>query len=137
MKVVLDTNVWISSLLLRTPGKIVSAWQQAQFTIRTSDLILDEIRKVLSYPKIHKRLNMPQSSIDEYITFLRFFAEVIPLKKSAMNLSNKLRDPNDSPILLTFIESQSDYLITGDKDLLILGTDYPIISPQEFLKFLE
>jgi putative PIN family toxin of toxin-antitoxin system len=140
VKVVLDTNVWISSLLLphSISGKIITAWQHAQFKIVTSDPILEEIREVLTYPKINKRLNnMSTVLIDEYIVFLRFFTEVIQLEQNHLNPAIKLRDKDDSCILLTFFESHSDYLITGDKDLLLLNSDYPIITPSEFGKFLD
>lgn len=139
MKVVLDTNVWISSLLLPNsiPAQIIAAWKQASFGIVTSSFILEEINKVLNYPKIKKRLLFSQEYIDEYLTFLRFFTEMADLEIDKNFLLNNLRDKNDSLILATLISSQADYLITGDNDLLILNQQYPIITPQSFATMLE
>lgn len=139
MRVVLDTKVWISSLLLPNsiPGQIVTAWKQAAFGIVTSSFILEEINKVLNYPKIKKRLLFSQETIDEYLTFLRFFTEMIDIDIDKQPLSNNLRDKNDILILTTFLSSQADYLITGDNDLLILDTQYPIITPPSFATLLE
>ncbi len=48
MRVVLDTNVFISGLLLPNgvPGRIVKAWQQAQYTLAFSEPMLSEIERV-------------------------------------------------------------------------------------------
>jgi putative PIN family toxin of toxin-antitoxin system len=43
-----------------------------------------------------------------------------------------LRDAADQPVLLTLLAAQADYLITGDKDLLALAGQYPILTPAEF-----
>lgn len=43
-----------------------------------------------------------------------------------------LRDPADQPVLLTLVASKANYLVTGDKDLLALAHDYPIVTPAEF-----
>lgn len=54
MKVALDTNVWVSGMLLPNSqaGKIIKAWNKAPFDIAISEPILKEIEKVLSYPKL-------------------------------------------------------------------------------------
>ena len=43
-----------------------------------------------------------------------------------------LRDPADQPVLLTLLAAKADYLVTGDKDLLVLASQYPILTPSEF-----
>ncbi len=69
-------------------------------------------------------------------------AEIRDLANSFMFLANvaepqgsqdsNLRDSGDQPVLLTLITAQTDYLVTGDKDLLALARDYPIVTPAEF-----
>ena len=53
MRVVLDTNVFISGLLLPNgiPGRIVKAWQQAQYTLVLSEPMLSEIERVLYFSR--------------------------------------------------------------------------------------
>ncbi len=43
-----------------------------------------------------------------------------------------LRDPADQPNLGTLLASRADYLITGDKDLLALAEQHPIVTPAAF-----
>jgi uncharacterized protein len=43
-----------------------------------------------------------------------------------------LRDSADQPVLSTMRLSGADYLITGDKDLLVLAHKYPILTPAAF-----
>lgn len=136
MKVVLDTNVWISSLLLpkSNPGVIVAAWQKGLFDIVTSVSILDEIKKVLNYPKIKKRLSISVDELEEYFALLHFFTEILEDDVSDHAPVKKLRDINDGHILKALIGSKANYLITGDEDLLVLRDEYPIITPSEFVK---
>lgn len=138
MRVVLDTNVWISGLLLpkSTAGEIIAAGEQNKFTMVISRPILDEIRKVLFYPKIQKRLHWDESKIDHYLSLLVFFAESVELKKEDIKVK-VARDANDTPILHTLIASHADYLVTGDDDLLCLKQDYPIITLAEFYELIS
>lgn len=138
MKVILDTNIWISSILLpqSIPGRIVTAWQQSLFNVVTSNPILDEIEKILNYPKIQKRLTVSNEEIIEFLTFIRLFTDVIELKPSEKMIT-ELRDLNDIPILETLLLSESEYLITGDQDLLVLCKQYPIITANEFINLFQ
>lgn len=58
MKVVLDTNVLVSALLRRDsiPGRLLQAVWDGAFDLVLSEPLLTELREVLTYPKIHKRL---------------------------------------------------------------------------------
>lgn len=136
MRVVLDTNVWISGLLLprSTAGQVITAWRQNKFTVAISQPILDEIKKVLTYPKIQKRLQWDEAKIEQFLLLLTFFAENITLEEN--NQIKVVRDKNDTPILATLIASRADYLVTGDNDLLCLRQDYPIVTLAEFYELI-
>ena len=56
MRVVLDTNVVVSGLMLpdSTPGRIVAAWAESEFDVVSSPEQLAEIARVLGYPKIRR-----------------------------------------------------------------------------------
>lgn len=138
MRVVLDTNIWISGLLLpeSRAGEIITVWQHNQFNVVISEPILDELQKALSYPKIQKRLQWNENKIEQYLLLLRFFAEFVELKKLDIK-ANVVRDPNDTPILTTLLVSHADYLVTGDNDLLCLKQDYPIITLGEFYDLIK
>jgi predicted nucleic acid-binding protein len=60
---------------------------------------------------------------------LAFVADIVePLPTEEPNL----RDRADQPVLGTLRASKVNYLVTGDKDLLALSNQYPIITPAEF-----
>ena len=58
MRVVLDTNVYISFLLTRgeTISRILDAWENEEFAVLVSPILLAEIRRVLEYPRLKTRI---------------------------------------------------------------------------------
>lgn len=131
MKVVLDTNVLLSGLMLpeSVPGRIVRAWRAAQFELALSEPMLDEIGRVLAYPRIERRLKWDQETIGRFLLLLQFKADVVDISSTIVEVP---RDPRDVPVLATLVAGGADCLVTGDKDLLTLGHDYPIVTPIEF-----
>lgn len=131
MRVVLDTNVCVSGLLLpgSTPGRIVTAWRDGQFGLVLSEPLLAEIGKVLFYPKIRKRLGWDDKTIANYLLLLRFEAEVIGIDAITASVP---RDAGDDMVLATLLAGKADALVTGDQDLLALADAYPIITPADF-----
>lgn len=131
MKIVLDTNVMMSGLMLPNskPGKILAAWHNNDFELVLSNESLVEIEKVLSYPKIKKRLKWDNSELKNYITFMQFFSTMVDIKDIKVSVP---RDPNDDFILATYLAARADYLVSGDKDLLSLKDKYTVITANEF-----
>ncbi|MGF1523607.1 MAG: putative toxin-antitoxin system toxin component, PIN family [Leptolyngbyaceae cyanobacterium] len=57
MRIVLDTNIWISALLFGgTPSKLIRLAQMGQVQIYSSESLLAELAEVLNYPKFQLRL---------------------------------------------------------------------------------
>lgn len=131
MRVVLDSNVFISGLMLpqSIPGKILSVWNSGQFDLVLSEPMLSEISRVLSYPKILRRIGWNDEKISRYIALLRFEANIVSVDGVVADVPG---DPNDSPILATLLASKADCLVSGDEHLLCLAGQYPICSPAEF-----
>lgn len=133
LRVVLDTNVLLSGIAFpgSVPGKIVLAWRMGSIQVALSDFIIEELRRVL--PRLSHRHGLSAGEIDDLLDVLTIQAEMLP--PCAPN-EPLLRDANDLPVLGTMlVAAQSgdvDYLITGDKDLLVLNDRYPIISPGDF-----
>ncbi|WP_459724216.1 putative toxin-antitoxin system toxin component, PIN family [Sideroxyarcus sp. TK5] len=133
MRVVLDTNVLLSGIAYpaSVPGKIMSAWRHGSIEVLLSVYILDELRRVL--PRLTNRHGLTAVEIEDLVDVLSLQAEVIePLPSSEPDL----RDADDQPVLGTLLAalktSDVDYLITGDKDLLVMGERYPILTPASF-----
>lgn len=133
MQVVLDTNVFVSGLMLpgSTHGQIITAWWDAQFGLVLSEPMLAEIGKVLVYPKIRKRLGWDAATIANYLLLLRFEAEVVGIDAVSASVP---RDAGDDMVLATLLAGKAEFLVTGDQDLLALATDYPIVTPADFAR---
>lgn len=133
LRVVLDTNVLLSGIAYPTsvPGKIIAAWRHGSLDVLLSVYILDELRRVL--PRLAHRHGLTLVEIEDLVDVLSIQAEVIePLP----GIVPGLRDVTDQPVLGTLLAaletSGVNYLITGDKDLLALAAQYPIVAPAKF-----
>ncbi len=109
----------------------MSAWRHGSVDVLLSIYILDEFRCVL--PRLAKRHGLTLAEIEDLVDVLSLQAEVIePLPSEEPDL----RDVDDLPVLGTLLAalktSDVDYLITGDKDLLVLSGRYPIVTPAQF-----
>jgi putative PIN family toxin of toxin-antitoxin system len=88
---------------------------------------LDELQRVL--PRLNHRLGWSSLEIRDFVDSLAFLADLVdPIQFS----EPLLRDPADQPVLGTFLAANANYLITGDKDLLVLSALYPIVNPANF-----
>jgi len=128
LRAVLDNNVLVSGLAYpgSVPGRIVSAWRQGGLEVVLSHDILDERVRVL--PRL-PRIRMSSAEIRDLVDSLMFLADVVDPTDVR---DARLRDPSDQPVLATLLAAKADYLITGDKDLLVLAGHHSIITPSEF-----
>ena len=133
MRVVLDTNVIISALLFtgRT-SELTPLWQAGEITPLLSKDILDEYIKVLAYPKFRLTATEVGSLIEE---------EVLPyvqVIKPRRRLRVVRRDPSDDKFIECAVAGKSRIIVSGDKDLLSIGTyrKITIMTPVQFLESL-
>lgn len=129
MRIVIDTNVWISYLIggyLREnlDNKILSN----EIKILFSEDMLKEFFEVVSRPKFKKIFL--EKRIKELVILMRKFEETIQIKERI----NICRDPKDNLILETAVSGKADLIITGDDDLLSLSPfrNIRIITPDKF-----
>jgi len=128
MKVVIDTNIWISyllgSLLQGMDEKILSK----EIKVVVSDEMLKEISEVSSRPKFKNIFTA--KSIKELFSLLDSYAIVV----SPSQKVNVCRDGKDNFLLEVALEGEADYLVTGDEDLLVLDPFHntKIVKPKDF-----
>ena len=133
IKVIFDTNVWISFLIGKRLGIIKEYISNENIKIITTSQLINEIKIVTSRPKLKKYF--PVESVNELIELRETISNKVEI--SPKNFIN--RDPKDN-FLLDLIEfSKADYLVTGDKDLLIHNPfkSAEIISPVNFESVLK
>ncbi len=134
MKVILDTNVLLSAFL--TEGicaRILRRARQKGFSFILCEPVLLEIKRLLK-----DKFSLTSREIKLFVSTLTEAADEIYQPKGS--LEGVCRDPDDDIILVCVAETGSDYLVTGDKDLLVLKKyqGAKIINPRDFeLLFID
>ena len=113
-RVIVDTNCWISFLIGRRLSRLVDLLSDERIQLIICDELLAEIREVTSRPKLSKYF--PKSEIDSLIEFLELIGEHFEPTQTV----KLCRDEADDYLLALAIESKAHYLVTGDKDLLVI-----------------
>ncbi|MEO7760374.1 MAG: putative toxin-antitoxin system toxin component, PIN family [Casimicrobiaceae bacterium] len=131
MRVVIDTNVFVSGLMLpaSVPGRILTAAYTGGFELVLSEQILDEIGMAVRYPKVRTRIGLTDDELDRNIRALRYVADVVDPSGIVVDVPG---DRDDEVILATLVVAKADWLITGDAMLLALSNQYPIVTPAAF-----
>jgi putative PIN family toxin of toxin-antitoxin system len=136
MRVILDTNVLVSALLVAgsIPARIVDAWLEGRFALVTSDMQLDEVRRVTRYPRVRPYLD--PATAGSLVNDLRRFAEVC----TALPHVDASSDPADNFLLAMAQTVSAEYLVTSDKRGLLALKRHGvtrIVSAGRFIEILE
>lgn len=128
MKAVFDTNVLIAAFL--TEGlcaKLLLRARHGDFTLILSTFILQEFKKFLQ-----KKIKASGQEIEMALKLIEDAASEI-IQPSIL-MERTCRDADDDNILKCAVVSASDYLVTGDDDLLTLHKHgkTQIIKPRQF-----
>ena len=138
MRIVLDANVYVSSLLTRhgNAKTIIDLFDETDFELLVSEPILEEIARVLGYPHIAKLHQRSAQDIDDYIKSLRVIATFVAPRERLQIAS----DESDNRYIECAVEGRADFLVTGDKKHLLPLKEYQdvqILSPAAFLALLQ
>ena len=115
IKVVVDTNIWISSLIAssKTAARLVDEWREGKFELVVSEQQVLELYEVFSLPKFLFKYRIARQEIDDIVSSIAVRAERVTLKGN----TKLCRDPDDDIIIETAIRGRAKYLVTGDKDI--------------------
>jgi hypothetical protein len=130
MRVVLDTNILVSALMINTgnPAAIYRAWREGRFTLLTCAEHLDELRASLRKPAIADRIK-PYTA-GGLVNEMKL-AETI----GSLPRVQRSPDPTDDFLLSLSEAGKADYLVTGDKSGLLALDRHKttrIVSAREF-----
>jgi putative PIN family toxin of toxin-antitoxin system len=135
MRVILDTNVLLSGLLIShgAPAKLLDAWERKFFTLVACDALIAEVRHVAGRPFFKARLRA--SATELLAAGLRdfsFFCQDLPSGPIAP-------DPKDSYLFALAEASSAEFLVTGDKQLQSLKhhKSTRIVSPAAMIELLK
>ncbi len=118
LRVVLDTNVVLSALVFGggQAGQLRRAWQAGAFVPLASAVTVQELVRVLAYPKFA----LARAAQDELLADFLPYAQTVRMPQPPPPVP-ECRDPLDVPFLQLAVAGQAQRLVSGDKDLLVLA----------------
>jgi len=136
IKAVLDTNVFLRALINPHSrcGRLLSELTDSYLLVLSPDIIR-EVLEVLHRPRL--RAKFPQITHLDVARIVALFARAYVIEPASV--PSVSRDAHDDKFLACAQAAGADYLVTEDKDLLVLETHQgtQIFPPAEFIAFLE
>ncbi|HNB46315.1 MAG TPA: putative toxin-antitoxin system toxin component, PIN family [Burkholderiaceae bacterium] len=118
MRLILDTNILVAALITRgtPPDRLYEAWRDGRFALVTSELQLEELRRVTRYAGVRLRIHPAEAG--RMVNDLRSLAVLL----DRLPMVDVSPDPYDNFLLAMAQAAQADLLVSGDKrHLLELG----------------
>jgi len=134
IKVVLDTNVLISSILFKGElAVIVDLWKGGRLVPVVSRETFHEFRTVLGYPKFRLTKDEIKAIIEEEV--LPFF-EIVEITGE---VSGVCKDSDDDKFIACALSASADYIVSGDKDFCDVGRykSVRLITASQLLKMID
>ena len=130
MKVVIDTNIFVSSFFGGNSRRIIDLWKDGKIILCLSKEILDEYIDVL------QRVGLKdENEIEELLSlFVKGFNILFTTKTPKIKAVKD--DPGDDKFIECAVALKAEVIITGDKALKKMGEymGIKILTPQQFLK---
>jgi len=129
VKIILDTNVFISGIFFSgPPAQILKAWKDRKIQIVLSTEILNEYRRVAE--ELSEKF--PSVNIESILEILTVYCELVETTGVSITVSE---DPDDDMFLECAIACNGKIIVSGDKHLLKLsgyeGID--VLKPRDFV----
>lgn len=135
LKVVLDTNQFVSSLLSArgASAQVLQMWRERVYLLVVSRAIQQEIERVLSYPTIRTKYRLASQDVTALMDLIEREA-VIVSDPPALHVITA--DPDDNEVLAAAVAADADYSVSGDQHLLALRhyRSVMIVTAREFLQ---
>jgi putative PIN family toxin of toxin-antitoxin system len=127
VRLVLDTNILIAAVAADGLCRDLVRRRLESHSLITSRTLLNELRE-----KLEEKFDV----IAKDIPFLRAYEARADFFEPAPLDANVCRDPDDVAVLATAIAGKADFVITGDKDLLVFGQyeGIRILTPRQWLE---
>lgn len=121
VRVVLDTNVVLSALVFGggAAGQVRRAWQQGVLLPLASSVTVQELVRVLAYPKF--RLSQPDQ--DELLADYLPYTETVRIPQPPPKVP-ACRDVLDEPFMHLSVVGKAQVLVSGDRDLLAIAAEF-------------
>jgi putative PIN family toxin of toxin-antitoxin system len=133
-KIIIDTNLWISLLIGKRLAEMRALCNSATITVYFCEELMAEFANIANSKKIRKYVTAER--IEETMNLIRSSCVNILIMNTLV--LPELRDANDLYLLSLADATQADYILTGDKDLLVLQSynHTKIVTYNEFKVFV-
>lgn len=134
MRIVIDTNVWISGLLSTgQPWELLRLAEAGEIELCMAPAMIEELAQVLAYEKFQPRLEQLGLSPTELVAYAMDLASVFEVPHSETIIV--AADPDDDIFLRCAIAVGAAYVVSGDHHLLDLEeyADIRILTVHDFL----
>jgi putative PIN family toxin of toxin-antitoxin system len=127
-RVIIDTNLWISFLLSKQFDFIDKMLDSEKLELVFCDELIAELIEVIDRPRFRNYFTIENVAL--IFEIIDCYAVYIPVVSSV----TLCRDAKDNFLLSLAKDARADYLLTGDKDLLVLKTfgETKIVTMTEF-----
>lgn len=132
MRIVIDTNLWVSGLLWRgAPWELLRLAEAGQVEICLAPSMLAELAQVLAYEKFRPRLAQLGLTISELVAYVLNLASVFELPEGKTIVT---ADPDDDVFLRCAVAAGAAFVVSGDHHLLDMGnySGIPILTVRDF-----
>jgi uncharacterized protein len=132
IKIVLDTNIWIGFLIGKKLSSLKGSIINGEVQILFSERLSKEIATVIQYTRLKRYFTS-----EDFSDLMALLAEKISFIEPSSSVTD-CRDPKDNFLLDLAVSAGADYLVTGDKDLLVLNPfrGVKIIKAEEMERIL-
>lgn len=134
MRVVLDTNVTVSALLIPSgpAGQVLAAVKDGRLALCLDAPVFAELERTVRQPRVRRHIRLDDDQIDRFLRNLEALAEQ---PAGAGPRTAVCVDPDDDKFLDLAAASGAEFLVTGDDHLLRLKTHDAtrIVTIRDFL----
>lgn len=140
MRVSIDTNVFVSYFLDqradRNPARVIQAAFDGHFESVLSETLLQELAATIE-SKPYLRSRVSENELNLFIQRIRGSARITP--EILGEIPSLTRDSTDDYIIVHSLLDNVGVLVTGDKNLLVLGRidNLHIVTPAAFIFLLQ
>ncbi len=114
LKLIIDTNLWVSFIISNKLNLLDSLLFNEEVRLLFSNELITEIQETITKPRLKKYFR--KNALEEMLLLFEPFIDLIEVQ----SVITFCRDPKDNFLLALAKDGKADYLLTGDKDLLIL-----------------
>jgi len=136
IRAVVDTNIIVSALFWGgLPRIVLEAGLNNDYLILVTEPLIGELERVLLYPKFTQQLTKHNLTFQSVVNNYRASAVLVESTEVPVDV---VRDPKDRAVLECTVGGNADFIVSGDKDLLVLVAyqNIVILTAEQFVQHM-